>query len=461
MGRRRGFLGTLVREMEKSANRSAADRRRQQRRSEGVQSRAFEREMVRYEREQERARVRAEREAERRRIARERESANQKKQDAKDAQLSAWRLEYEEHQEREQEIERIANESPEVEDRARLYSDLAERQVFEPEPFVPPIPPNTEAKAGKLRKTAEQEVEEALESFRPDIRITRQLQAIAGVIAVGGVGLFFVPETSSTSLPGGAFIVGALCVVILHLIANSQIKSQRDIARNNAQQETQAKLQKTLATLAREDAEQVKLDLDDARMKYEAVTTKARSDFNAEEDARLLMVQELGTGDTLRIGEALKSILPLELPVPCEARFTVESSTTIVLEIDVPEPSVVPTNDAKLLASGKVTYKEKNAKRIREQYLRLVTGLAIRHASEVMLNVPTCQCVQLRAFRTALDPSLGRPTRQPVLVAIFDYPTLAPLTMDGIDPVTALKHFKHQLKVNKAGELQAVDMSDA
>jgi hypothetical protein len=78
MGRRRSFLGTLVREMEKSANRAAADSRRRGRRLEAMQSRAFEREMVRHEREQERSRVRAEREAERRRITKDRERALQR-----------------------------------------------------------------------------------------------------------------------------------------------------------------------------------------------------------------------------------------------------------------------------------------------------------------------------------------------------------------------------------------------
>jgi hypothetical protein len=79
-----------------------------------MQSRAFEREMARHEREQERARIRAERDPERR-----------QKEESKEAQLRAWRSEYEEHQEREQDIDRIANDSPEVEDRDRLYVELA------------------------------------------------------------------------------------------------------------------------------------------------------------------------------------------------------------------------------------------------------------------------------------------------------------------------------------------------
>ena len=64
---------------------------------------------------------------ERRRIAQEREQASRQKQEAKEAQLRSWQLEFEEHQEREQNIDRIANDAPEVEDRDRLYAEIAER----------------------------------------------------------------------------------------------------------------------------------------------------------------------------------------------------------------------------------------------------------------------------------------------------------------------------------------------
>lgn len=131
----------------------------------------------------------------------------------------------------------------------------------------------------------------------------------------------------------------------------------------------------------------------------------------------------------------------------------------ISLEVDVPKPSALPTTEAKLLAGGKVAYKVKNEKRLREQYLRLVVGLALRCASEAMLNLPSCQRVGVRAFRTALDPSIGRPARRSVLEVQFDYPTLAPMTMDGIDPVSALKHFEHRINVDRQRDLQALDAS--
>ncbi|WP_437601428.1 hypothetical protein WMF28_07515 [Sorangium sp. So ce590] len=461
MGRRTGFLGTLAREMEKSANRAAADGRRQTRRTEAMQSRAIEREMVRYEREQDRSRVRAEREAERRRIAAERDGAVQRKQEAKDAQIRAWRLEYEEHQEREQDIDRIANDAPEVEDRDRLYADLAERRNYEPHAFVAPTPPNSEAKARKLRKQADHEVEVALASFRPETRGVRQAQVLLGIIGIGGVCLSFVQGVDGSSIPTYALLVGIAGVVVTQFVAVRQAKQQHDALQKTVEQDARDRLQEALDALAREDVARAQTVLATARAAHEAEIEAARTEFKREEDERLHALRELKEGKVTRMREALEATLPLDLPAPCNVSFDVHSSTVISLSLDVPEPSVVPTTEAKLLASGKVSYKEKSEKRIREQYMRLVTGLALRHASEAMLNLPTCQTVELSAFRIALDPSIGRPTRQSILETRFDYPTLAPITMDGIDPVLALKHFVHRINVGRDRDLQALDASGA
>jgi hypothetical protein len=109
------------------------------------------------------------------------------------------------------------------------------------------------------------------------------------------------------------------------------------------------------------------------------------------------------------------------------------------------------------LASGKVSYKEKTDKAIREQYIKLVAALAIRYASEAMLVLPTCNCISLRIFRTFVDPSVGHVVRSTFLEVRFDYPTLAPLTMDGIDPVAALKHFQHKIRIGRNRELMPIE----
>ncbi|WP_437764963.1 hypothetical protein WMF27_32500 [Sorangium sp. So ce281] len=208
-------------------------------------------------------------------------------------------------------------------------------------------------------------------------------------------------------VPLAIILIGVVGIVVAQVIATRQVGNQRNTFQARVEQDVHLRLQEALELLSRQDEAQAQAALMKARMDYEAV----------------------------------------------------RSSSIVSLELDVPEPSVIPTTEAKLLAGGKVTYKEKGEKQLREQYLRLVGGLAIRHASEALLNLPTCQLVELCAFRTALDPSIGRPTRCRVLYVRVDYPTLAPMTMDGIDPLLTMKHFNHKINVDRGRNLQPLDTS--
>jgi hypothetical protein len=344
-----------------------------------MQSHAFEREMIRHERDPERSRIRAERDAER-----------QQKQESKDAQI-------------------------------------------------------------------DQELEAAVSSFRSETHGIRWAQIIAGAIGIGGVALLYAQALDNWPIPLVAILAGVAGIVTGHVFATTQAKQQREAFRNKAAHDVHDGLQNALEALAREQEVLTRAALQNARAAYEAETETKRAAFEAEEDERLRELRELMDGDTSRMREALEAVLPLDLPVPCGMTFDVQSSRVVSIEVDVPEPGALPTTEAKLLASGKVAYKEKSEKRLREQYVRLVAGVGVRHASETMLNLPTCERVELRACRTALDSSIGRPTRRVILEVRFDYPTLAPMTMDDLDPVLALQHFDHRINVDRNRQLQPLD----
>lgn len=78
-----------------------------------------------------------------------------------------------------------------------------------------------------------------------------------------------------------------------------------------------------------------------------------------------------------------------------------------------------------------------------------------------MLNVPTCQVVELHVWRTLRDLSVGNMKRSRVLEATFDYATLAPMSMDAIDPSAALKHFKHRINLDRGKDLRPLDEAEA
>lgn len=158
----------------------------------------------------------------------------------------------------------------------------------------------------------------------------------------------------------------------------------------------------------------------------------------------------MGAGDVREVARMLDEVLPLDHPVDCRVAFTLHSASAISLDLELPEPSVLPQTEAKLLASGKVAYKEKPARRLQEQYVRLIAGLALRYASEVMLNVPTCQAVEVRGRRNLIELSLGVAQNRLVFEVKMDYPTLKPMTMPDIDPVAALRHFPHRINLDRS-----------
>jgi hypothetical protein len=187
-----------------------------------------------------------------------------------------------------------------------------------------------------------------------------------------------------------------------------------------------------------------------AQAAHAAALIEARNDFDANEQERIAALRRMCAGDVRAITRMLDGVLPMELPVDCRVAFTVHSASAISLDLELPEPSVLPQTEAKLLASGKVAYKENPARRLQEQYVRLIAGLALGYASEVMLNVPTCQVVEVRGPKNLIEPSLGVAQNRLVFGVKMDYPTLKPMTMPDIDPVAALRHFPHRINLDRS-----------
>jgi hypothetical protein len=296
--------------------------------------------------------------------------------------------------------------------------------------------------AARLRAQANRDIEDAVAAFRPNVLRTRLVMLAAIVIAIAGAVLAFALSPSAI---GGAFMmVGVLVAIVAHLVAETDSKRQLGGMRQRTTQDVLASLNAQLIDLARDVSARNESELIHARAGYDKRTARARAAFDAEEDQRLEALAQLSAGNTGRMSDVLADALALELPLPCGATALVIDAQSVSIELDLPPRDALPTQEAKRLASGKVTYKAKPEKRLREQYSRLVAGMALRHAAEAMLHLPTCIRVDVQAMLSEIDPSTGDVARRCVLRVAYEYSALAPLTMDGLDPVAALGHFEHQ-----------------
>ncbi|MEO7593266.1 MAG: hypothetical protein ABI134_18790 [Byssovorax sp.] len=300
----------------------------------------------------------------------------------------------------------------------------------------------------------------AASRFVPRLRDYRLAQGAGAFVALLGLGMNFAEMPSARSVALPCLGLGVGCIVIAQWICSLVRARQYADYMRDIEQGVHDRRRSALEELGRHDQERSRAALAKATAHYETETASARAGFEQAEQQRLDGLRELRAGQSAQIGEVLSGLFPLELPVPCMVKHQASSATSITLDIDFPEPTVLPTSEAKLLANGKVSYKDKTEKRLREQYLRFVAGSAIRHASEALLNVPTCQGVEVRAWRTMRDPSVGNMRRTRVLEVTFDYPTLAPMSMDAIEPSAALKHFRHRINLDRGKELRPLDEAE-
>ena len=446
MGRKRSLVGVMLREWDAASRRAASAARRQGQRESAMAARAYEREVVRQERMWERERAAERRAEERARIAAgreaEREEAKRTKEEEREAQLAAWRLEVEEHQERDRVLLAIANDGPEVDDRAALFEGLAARQDYVPQSFAEPaaVPPDMR-RVDNAEREAQADADERLRRFEPDL--ARFRQPLVAAVAAVGVG---------TAAMAGVVVgsVGLIALLAVHALRGSAARTQRQAERDKLS----ARIRKDLDALTTAVVEQAHVASQaraaQARAQYDAACAAEAQAFAAQEEARLANVRQLLDGDASAMREALADLLPLELPVPAPSEATVVDAGAVRVDVDVPEPAALEATRAALLASGKPSYKKKTATQLREEYRRLVAGVALRHALEVMLSLPTVGVVEVHAWRTALDPARGVQARSEALVARYDFAALAPLRLPDLDPTAALQHFEHKLSIDKA-----------
>lgn len=421
MGRRRSIFGMVLREMESAAKRSAADHRRLGRRIEGVRARALEREFVRQEREGERSRKRAERDAERAAIG-----------DEKAAQRADWKAEVDEAHQRDEDLLRIGNESPEVEDRDGLYKELLEVRPYSAPEFVAPALPREVGQALTVKhfKVVDLKVLEA----EPRLRGFAVVQALLCVGVLVGAAASFAFPASNAALATAA---GVIAIVLTEGARRAARSRQLDSLRQKLT--TDAK-----RVVAGEQAEALTRHQAQAREEWDSRVKLEQGSYERDESTRMTEVRALLEGDLPAMRAYLEEVLPLELPIACPAKSHVTSREEVSLHLTAPPRSAIPPKEGHLLASGKPSWKDKTAKRMAAEYQTLVAGLALRHASEAMLVLPTVQMVKVTCSGQDTDVATGRTATADLLTVQFDYVTLAPLQMDGIDPVAALQHFGHE-----------------
>lgn len=137
------------------------------------------------------------------------------------------------------------------------------------------------------------------------------------------------------------------------------------------------------------------------------------------------------------------------------ARIAATEGDVVAVMCQLSDAEVVPTEEVKLSAAGKLTTKTMPATRYWSLYQDFVCSSAIRIAHETFAVLPIDRViVNVGAVRT--NPSTGHPEQPTFLAVHFARETLSKLNLDNIDPSESMKNFPHRMKFKKTTGFDAV-----
>jgi len=125
-------------------------------------------------------------------------------------------------------------------------------------------------------------------------------------------------------------------------------------------------------------------------------------------------------------------------------------------EAAVGDEEIVPTEERKLLASGKMTVKEMPKAKYWGLYQDYVCSAALRIARELFALL-SVNVVLVHITRMTLNPATGRDEQVPLISVQFDRARFSRLNFDRLDASDAVSTFGPQMKFKKTTGFSAVE----
>lgn len=346
--------------------------------------------------------------------------------------------------------QRILSEAPSLDNHDELLRYFKERQVYQVDPYIIKEfqhfdENNNEEYRQILEAAVAQAIERARATFNPEVK--KFSYAIGGLsfLAVNAflasVVLF---EDSPLRMSVGLLLVFDVILGIGYVFVKMS-RSRESQLRAHIQTHIEEGLTVARADIGRREEERYRRFLEEERERREAFEKeqdKRREAFERAENMRLETLQPLFAGKANVIQAVLSTLLPLRLPAPCLSSFKVHSASVVEVMLQLPEDRILPPSILKGGArSSTNTLREELD--LANQCVTLAAALAIRHASEILYNIPSCQNVVVNGVRTGDANGPVAMTTQ-VLSAEIDRRTLGPMGRTA-SPLMALKRFKHRI----------------
>jgi len=349
--------------------------------------------------------------------------------------------------------ERIIAAAPTLESYDDLVQFFRLRRVYCPEPFaardfVKEDERTNDSYKQILLDAANFAYEKARGSFSPNIK---RYNWIIGILAFLSLNSFGISIVMFRDNPIRLSIGLLLCFDILLAVAYvfyRMSRSKEFQLKDHIKRHVEAELKRARSQIACREEERYKGFLEEERIRREAwekEQDKRREAFDRVEAQRLESIQPLMTGKTNAIQAVLSTLFPFRLPVPCGVTYRIGSANRIEITLQLPDDQIFPPEPHQRipLPLRPVSTEEDELSR---QCTTLAASLAIRHAAEILFNVPTCNNVVIKGTRKNHSVT-GHSFPTQVLHAEIDRKTLEPMGRT-VSPMNAIKRFKHRFSSN-------------
>ncbi len=122
----------------------------------------------------------------------------------------------------------------------------------------------------------------------------------------------------------------------------------------------------------------------------------------------------------------------------------------------MPEIEDLPDKKANILATGKVSLKDKTQKELKEEYAKCVCGLAFFFAGHFFNITPKIGQIVISGYTQRLDKKTGNQNDDYVYSIKFIRAPFAGLVIKNIEPVAAFSNFENKLDIKSNFEMKNI-----
>lgn len=196
---------------------------------------------------------------------------------------------------------------------------------------------------------------------------------------------------------------------------------------------------------------------------FENAESRRESEENARREEAFMQwtgrMNRLLNPDVPHIEERLDDLFAgVELPVEFSVSYDVRNGgSEVMLDVDLPEIEDFPRYRARILSTGKVSIKEKSQREKMSDYQQAIAGIGIYFASLAFSAAPTIDNVVVSGYTQRINSATGRVRDDYVYSVIFDKEGFGRLVFERLNPVDAMRSFRHRARILKSGAMKRIE----